>query len=152
MEELIFNDMNKSTISNRTFVMCDCGEEIIEFQRILFDGFITYNINFHGWYNRRLQRYSDFEFDSIMDFITFMRSLKAYLNGNRDNTITVFNCSTVVPKRHRSVLILNADPDKGYITLSKSKSIKAKKDLWEVVLRTAEVEQLYESLRKWFEV
>ena len=54
MQKLIGRNMFEQSL----FAQCECGKEIIEFGEDEGEYFICY----HSWYDRKLDRYSDFTF------------------------------------------------------------------------------------------
>ena len=150
MVNIIYKD-RFTDIAKRCFVVCDCGEEIIEIQRWEYDDerIPEYHISFHGWYNKRTQPFADFTFNSTIDFIKFVGALKSYAEAKAD-TLYAENIFHMQGHEDKSVLCVLTDTAKPYISICKFKNDKTSKATWEIIISKPEVVKLVDELLSWF--
>lgn len=144
MEKLI--SRNQGYYLYRSFIMCDCSEEIVEFYKDT-DG--EYIILPHCWYNRKLDRYSSFCFNGEVDFIIFIKYLKAFLANEINNDVYI-ELDRYMTYKDKMPGVLTMTSDDNYLFICKFANLKTatnpKKCVWEIVLRKEEVEELVKEL------
>lgn len=149
--DLISHD-NFDLYRNRLFVMCDCGEEIIEFIQYNTITEIDedwseddFHIRFHGWYSRKISKWADFDFadkkafeDFLNHFFDSKKPIKFYSR--------YYGCKG-------SNTYLEVTNDKACelysICLWKDSKKKGEKPVWEVILHRKEASSMIKELSAW---
>ena len=157
MKYVLISRDNFDLYRNRLFVLCDCGEEILEFVQYATtaenDDDLNkddFHIRFHGWYNRKISRWADFDFadkSAFEDFIDYFFDT-ATIIGNKPIKFysRYYGCKG-------SNTYLEVSKDKTFdifsICLYNDRNKKGEKPVWEVTLHRKEVSSMVKELSAW---
>ena len=141
MQKLIGRNMFEQSL----FVQCDCGEEIVEFCED--DG--EYFLRYHSWYDRRIERYSDFTFSNKSALAEFVDKIRDFIRGILENTspITLLDKYSYKNKLPGALVVDYTDC---YVSIRRyARYNKLNKCTWEILLKKEEAQQLVNELDNW---
>lgn len=158
MKYTLISRDNFDPYRNRLFVMCDCGEEILEFVQYATTAENDddwneddFHIMFHGWYSRKISKWADFDFadkKAFEDFLNHFFDSTTLMNPTKPLRLysKYYGCSG-------SNTYLEVTKDKTCnifsICLYKDRKKKGEKPIWEVILHRKEASSMIKELSAW---
>lgn len=142
----------KNRFDNHVFVQCSCGEEIIEICKNLFsfEDETEYFILFHGYYDRKKDKYASFYFKSKEEFNCFISQIYCYLYKEKGYSWFEDKYDSYKDKLPGRLKIQS--DDLGDIEIMKYANYKAfnkDKPTWSIVINPIEAKKMYEELKSW---
>ena len=141
MQKLIGKNMFEQSL----FAQCECGKEIIEFGEDEGEYFICY----HSWYDRKLDRYSDFTFADKGELAELVGKIRDFLRDVPDNTPLIL-IDKYLSYKNKLPGALTVDYDDYCVSIRKyARYDKRKKSTWEILFKKEEAEQIVNELDNW---
>lgn len=128
---------------NNIYVVCECGQEIVEFAEDAGEFFLQY----HGWYNNKRDKLVDFTFYDKSDFVKFLNQMDRYVEGEFIDLPETYYDKIKTERKVYGTLLVGYDPWGFYICKYPNKRIRH--CTWEIVLQRDQVKELVEELRGW---
>ena len=129
--------------TNNIYVVCDCGQEIVEIAKDTREFFLQY----HGWYNKKRDKLVNFTFYDKRDFVKFLNQMDRYVEGEFMDLPETYYDKIKTKRKVYGTLLVGYDPWGFCICKYPNKRIRH--CTWEIVLQRDQVKELVEELRSW---
>ena len=141
MQKLI----GKHVFEQSLFAQCECGQEIIEFGNNDGEYFICY----HSYYDRKLDKYSDFTFFNKGAFADLVNKVRDFV-GNAPNNVPLILVDKYLSYKNKLPGALIVDYDDYCVNIRKyARYDKRKECTWEILFKKEEAEQIVNELENW---